>query len=182
MDSIDINTQVAGYNNRVRTTAQPAFITEFVHRPDHIIEFTFFAPASPVGWPNGKMTVTLQNEVDLQIFLDMMLRGCGPQETSRPKILASEVQWVVNDSTELGVKIHDQFFFMYRGRSLVYPTGKYETGDPRKWRHIGQLEFGESVTPALHEDPGGITGNMPYNDHREWFDLPPDPHNLELTK
>ena len=31
-----------------------------------------------------------------------------------------QVEWVVNDSAELGVKIGNQFFWLYKGASLIY--------------------------------------------------------------
>jgi hypothetical protein len=42
-----------------------------------------------------------------------------------------EVRWVVNDYQELGVKIHDQFFWLQDGESKIYLSG---TG-PKKWRY-----------------------------------------------
>jgi hypothetical protein len=42
-----------------------------------------------------------------------------------------EVRWVVNDYQELGVKIHDQFFWLQDGESKIYRPG---TG-PKKWRY-----------------------------------------------
>lgn len=47
-----------------------------------------------------------------------------------------DVEWVVNDLGELGVKIGDSFFFHYKGRS--YCGGS-------SWRYVGKREFGETV-------------------------------------
>lgn len=54
------------------------------------------------------------------------------------KLKQDDVQWVVNDIGELGVKIKDQFFFLYKGES-------YQGGD--KWRHVFKREFGECCHP-----------------------------------
>lgn len=45
-----------------------------------------------------------------------------------------DVEWVINEMGELGVKINNQFFFMYKGRS-------YQAVE--KYRSIGKREFGE---------------------------------------
>lgn len=63
-----------------------------------------------------------------------------------------DVEWVVNDCAELGVKIGDRFFFMCKGRSLVYNQCKEEVTEnghgPMKWRPVGKREFGETVKPT----------------------------------
>ncbi len=51
------------------------------------------------------------------------------------KLENSDVEWVVNNIGELGVKIGDQFFFLYKGRS-------YQCGE--KWRPVYKREFGET--------------------------------------
>ena len=55
-----------------------------------------------------------------------------------PKLKNEDVTWVVNDIAELGVKIGDQCFFMYKGRS-------YQGGT--KYRHVYKREFGETCHP-----------------------------------
>lgn len=69
-------------------------------------------------------------------------------------LLAEEVEWVVNNLAELGVKIGDQFFWLYKGGSLVYSPGeKIKEGEPDeqpiKWRLVGKREFGETCKPLL---------------------------------
>ena len=54
------------------------------------------------------------------------------------RLKQEQVEWVVNDQAELGVKIGDQFFFLYKGRS-------YKGGE--KWRYVGKREFGECCHP-----------------------------------
>lgn len=66
-------------------------------------------------------------------------------------IKKEEVQWVVNEMGELGVKIKDQFFFLYKGES-------YQGGD--KWRHVFKREFGETCFPW---DIQRIDGTNTYN-------------------
>ena len=63
------------------------------------------------------------------------------------KLKCDDVEWVVNDNAELGVKIGDQLFFMYKGRSLEYEEGKHDDGTPIKYRPIGKREFGECCHP-----------------------------------
>lgn len=63
------------------------------------------------------------------------------------KLQAADVEWIVNDNAELGVKMGDQFFFLYKGDSLVYPDGKHGDGTPIMWRPVGKNEFGETCWP-----------------------------------
>lgn len=62
------------------------------------------------------------------------------------KLTEKDVQWVVNDLAELGVKIGDQFFWFYKGRSLQYNVGENPSGF--KWRPVGKREFGETCLPV----------------------------------
>jgi hypothetical protein len=75
--------------------------------------------------------------------------------------MATEVEWVVNDNAELGVKIGDRFFFLYKGRSLVYgaspETAKdgfaaHDNGTPMRWRPVHKREFGECARPEGMND------------------------------
>lgn len=50
--------------------------------------------------------------------------------------------WVVNSLGELGVKIGERLFFLYKGQSLEYPKG----GD-MQWRYVMKREFGETCHP-----------------------------------
>lgn len=54
------------------------------------------------------------------------------------KLKNEDVEWVVNDLAELGVKIGDQCFFLYKGNS-------YLGGE--KYRFVGKREFGECCHP-----------------------------------
>ena len=65
-----------------------------------------------------------------------------------PEVLsADDVQWVVNDSSELGVMIRGQCFFLYKGESLVYEDAKHDDGTPMFIRTVGKREFGECCHP-----------------------------------
>lgn len=87
------------------------------------------------------------------------------------RISAEDVEWVVNDSAELGVKLGDQFFFLYKGRSLVYETGKHDDGKPMYWRPVFKREFGECCNPINYSDPRKI-GKVSLDDSDEWKELP----------
>lgn len=85
---------------------------------------------------------------------------------------ADDVQWVVNDNAELGVKIGDQFFFLYKGDSLVYETGAHDDGSPMHWRTVGKREFGECCHPINYKNPE-LIGTVSLGDSDRWQQLPP---------
>ena len=66
------------------------------------------------------------------------------------KLTASDVEWVVNDLAELGVRIRGQCFFLYKGHSIIYDP---EDG-PMYVRPVGKREFGETCSPVkmIRED------------------------------
>jgi hypothetical protein len=74
-----------------------------------------------------------------------------PTETTA--IDPDKVEWVVNDNAELGVKIGAQFFWLYKGASLVYEDGTHDDGTPIMWRPVGKREFGECCHPAKFYAP-----------------------------
>ena len=80
------------------------------------------------------------------------------------KIKAKDVKWIVNDNSELGVMINGQAFFLYKGESLVYETGKHDDGTTMKYRPVKKREFGECCHP--------IDGPVATNDSDDWKDLP----------
>ena len=84
-------------------------------------------------------------------------------------IKADDVQWVVNNLAELGVKIGNQFFFLYKGRSLVYS----EKGEiaPFHWRPVGKREFGECCHPINYDDLTKV-GTVNLNDSDDWLPMP----------
>lgn len=83
-------------------------------------------------------------------------RGLVEKEPVTPptkgSLTADDIQWVVNDTGELGVKIGSQFFFMYKGGSLVYEDGLHDDGTSMLWRAIGKREFGETCKPLRYDE------------------------------
>jgi len=77
-------------------------------------------------------------------------------ENTTPSVTEEQVEWVVNDNAELGVKIGNQFFWLYKGRSLVYENGKHDDGTPILWRPVGKREFGECCNPVKFYEPGAL--------------------------
>lgn len=53
-----------------------------------------------------------------------------------------DVQWIVNDSGELGVMIGGRKFFLFKGESLEYNSPEDPEG-PKHFRLVGKREFGE---------------------------------------
>lgn len=94
-----------------------------------------------------------------------------------------DVEWIVNDIAELGVKIGNQFFFLYKGSSLVYGKDEesqaagvclnQDTDPPTKhmWRPVFKREFGECAHPINHADYSKI-GTVSLDDSDEWQPLP----------
>ena len=58
-----------------------------------------------------------------------------------------EPVWIVNDQGELGVRIGDKFYFLYKGESIVYNPPLHEDGTPMLFRRVGKREFGETCQP-----------------------------------
>lgn len=87
---------------------------------------------------------------------------------------ADDVQWVVNDIAELGVKIGNQFFFLYKGHSLVYEDAEHDDGTPMHWRPVFKREFGECAHPINYENPK-LIGQVSLSDSDDWQQLPPAP-------
>lgn len=83
-----------------------------------------------------------------------------------------DVQWVVNNLAELGVKIGDQFFFLYKGDSLCYENPSAEGEAPMTYRTVGKREFGECCHPVNYKDPTRI-GTVSQDDSDRWQPLPP---------
>ena len=94
-----------------------------------------------------------------------------PRRERAQELTADDVEWVVNDSAELGVKIGNQFFFCYKGRSLIYEEGTHDDGKPMMWRPVFKREFGECVHPVNYTDPRKI-GTVSLDDSDDWKPLP----------
>lgn len=91
----------------------------------------------------------------------------------KPRLHADDVQWVVNDNAELGVKIGDQFFFLYKGDSLVYDPPEHDDGKPMHWRAVGKREFGECCHPINYANLN-LIGTVSLDDCDRWQVMKPD--------
>lgn len=90
------------------------------------------------------------------------------QEGNLPPIPANEVKWVVNDLGELGVRIGDMSYFMYKGESIVYKEA-HEDGSRMMQRPVLKREFGEVCrVPGLEIENDG---NVGYTEGDGWFPL-----------
>lgn len=78
-----------------------------------------------------------------------------------------DVNWVVNDNGELGVKIGDKCFFLYKGESFVYENGTHDDGSPMHIRPVFKREFGECVYPINYNDYSK-EGTVSLDDSDEW--------------
>lgn len=66
--------------------------------------------------------------------------------------------WIVNSMGELGVKLGDRCFFLYKGDNIEYESGLHDDGTPIMFRIVGKREFGETCQPMPHlrdRWPGG---------------------------
>ena len=76
-----------------------------------------------------------------------------PAKVERPKYRevasAIEPDWIVNDLGELGVKVGERLFFLYKGGSIEYigDAALHEDGSPMLYRPVGKREFGETCQP-----------------------------------
>ena len=99
------------------------------------------------------------------------------RESERAALGNVEVEWVVNDIAELGVKIGNQFFFLYKGGSLTYTaeegdsTPLHEDGSPMHWRPVFKREFGECCHPINYSDLT-LIGTVSLSDSEDWKELP----------
>lgn len=74
-------------------------------------------------------------------------RKAASAALSGSALTADDVNWVVNDSGELGVEIAGRYFFLYKGESMEYEDGKHDDGTPMLVRRVGKREFGETQWP-----------------------------------
>jgi hypothetical protein len=129
------------------------------------------ALAGPVIWNCLKMggfTITAWNELlDTERTMVMAKRHATRHEPviavqgQVRSIDIDAIEWIVNDSGELGVKIGTTFAFLYKGHSLDYGKGEdeggvplHDDGTPRLWRHVGKREFGECCHPRTMPEDG----------------------------
>ena len=64
-----------------------------------------------------------------------------------------EPEWIVNSIGELGVKVNNKCFFLYKGRNIVY---KGEDAEDIMYRAVGKREFGEVCHPIKYYDKNGM--------------------------
>lgn len=74
-----------------------------------------------------------------------------------------DVEWVVNDFSELGVKIGERLFFLYKGDSYRYDSTQ-SAGGPFNYRPVEKREFGETCKP--------VDGAVSIEDGHEWYPMP----------
>lgn len=86
------------------------------------------------------------------------------------KLKAEQVEWIVNDNAELGVKIGNQFFFLYKGGSLVYENGTHDDDTLMMYRPVFKREFGECAHPINHDDYSKI-GTVSLSDSDDWKEM-----------
>jgi hypothetical protein len=82
----------------------------------------------------------------------------------RRSVGPDDVEWVVNDLAELGVRINGRCFFLYKGYSLEY-DGTHDDGTPMMVRIVGKREFGECChPPSLERLPERYTQELTYTE------------------
>lgn len=103
-----------------------------------------------------------QNETDLldvDAAWSFFLPHLKPAES---ELVDDDVEWIVNDNAELGVKIGSRMFFLYKGCSLEYKDGLHDDGRPMKWRPVYKREFGECCHPPhLNRIPDDYSQESP---------------------
>ena len=92
-----------------------------------------------------------------------------------------QVEWVVNDNGELGVKIGPQFFWLYKGGSFTYGKSQlHDDGTPIRWRPVRKREFGECcVSDSYRNDRDHFLLIQTVNGEQPWRNCK-DANQLEL--
>lgn len=131
----------------------------------------------------SRVTVALNWVQDAEQIVNAVNASARPEA----RLKAEQVEWVVNDIAELGVKIGNQFFWLYKGHSLVYgdnhDTNKdgivinTDDGKPMSWRPVFKREFGDCCHPVNYEDlkkcgHQHYIGTVSLSDSDEWKPLP----------
>lgn len=116
-----------------------------------------------------------------ELYKAMLAAAPASPPTPAPiNLSADDVQWIVNDNAELGVKIGEQFFFCYKGHSLVYQSELHDNGSQMYWRPVFKREFGECVHPVNWKEIREFghektIGTVSLDDSDEWQPLPEPP-------
>lgn len=70
-------------------------------------------------------------------------------------MIAEDVEWIVNNYGELGVRIQGRNFYLYKGNSLQYNRSSTLNDDrvtPIKYRKVQKREFGECCISPYHDN------------------------------
>lgn len=132
----DTTEYFVGYNSAIWDTTNM--------NPEALEEFRKHA----VGYVDLDSAHAAAEELDKQMRTEYGIRVMRLPHRKSYNLLTHQVEWVIDDEGDLGVKIGDQFFFLYKGNSLL----KNEF----RWRKVQKrADFGECCRPAVI-DPGGI--------------------------
>jgi hypothetical protein len=100
-------------------------------------------------------------------LIDAFIAKNSPPPAPQREPLTEEPVWIVNSLGELGVKVGERLFFLYKGRNIEYGDPEIhegshrdgvvfdeEEGRPMLYRIVGKREFGETQWPAKWIDAG----------------------------
>lgn len=149
--SVETNTTIATVvESSVGDVSRQVRIDRQVERQEDRIEFR-------TVWPNSKepeVTKLLLSHVAIAMLKQAISNVENyvptPKGVDEPvSIIKSEdVQWIVNNLGELGVLIHGQAFFLYKGQSLQYSSKE----EANQYRPVGKREFGETCRSNIAAD------------------------------
>lgn len=130
-----------------------------------IEEMVVTPPAGMENWKMWRVVYSLPDGSEREYAI-MLPPETDPRKLTRT-LQADDVEWIVNDNAELGVRIHGQCFFLYKGDSLVYDEACHDDGSPMYVRTVGKREFGECCHPLNHADYR-MKGTVSLDDCDRW--------------
>ena len=89
--------------------------------------------------------------------------------------MSDQVEWVVNSIAELGVKVNGEYYFLYKGDSIIYKNEEDRGNGMLQVRPVFKREFGECCHPINYKDLRYI-GTVSLDDSDEWVPLPVSTH------
>ncbi|MCA9366982.1 hypothetical protein KC887_01810 [Candidatus Kaiserbacteria bacterium] len=95
-----------------------------------------------------------------KLIRTIALRIAGP-------LPAEEVRWVVNNLGELGVRVGDTSYYLYKGESIIY-TQPNDDGTTMMERSVLKREFGEVCRPHGWADELGYGSYTTNYDSSDW--------------